>query len=343
MRVVVTNDDGFESPGIQILAAELARDGRYEVVVVAPATDRSGTGASLGQFPPDPNMAAHLVDLPHAPGVEAWALDATPAMCTLSALLGGFGERPDMVISGVNAGMNTGRAILHSGTVGAVMTAQNFGLSGLAVSTQWAEEFQWETAARVTIEVLEMMERAPAHSVLNLNVPALVRDEMRGVRWGRLAPMGGIQASMVGTDLDGESRRRGLKMDVTFIEETVDPHSDQGLVEAGWASLTALVGVAEAWPVDGPSVISSSGGNGSRASGSRIAGSGVAGSGVVAEGSSHLSDAEQADIEPADIEPADVESVESSRLFVPGADLHPAHDVPDASSHGVLRRPIVTL
>lgn len=306
---MVTNDDGFESPGIQKLAAELARDGRYEVLVVAPSTDRSGTGASLGQFPPDLNMAANLVKLPHAPGVEAWSMDATPAMCVLSALLGGFGEQPGMVISGVNAGMNTGRAILHSGTVGAVLTAQNFGLSGLAVSTQWSEDWQWETAAMITVEVLEMMKRAPANSLLNLNVPALRRDDVRGVRWGRLSPMGGIKASMVGTD-DGEAAgRRRLKMDVTFIEETTDPDSDQGLVEAGWASLTALVGVAEAWPVGGIHVVSSG-------SGPEIG---------------------------AEVQPADLESVESSRLFVPGEDLHPAHDVPDASSHGVLRRPIVAL
>lgn len=286
MRVVITNDDGYESPGIQILANELARTGRYDVLVVAPETDRSGTGASLGQFPMDPDMAARLVSLPKAPGVEAWALDATPSMCVLSALMGGFGDQPQLVVSGVNAGMNTGRAILHSGTVGAVLTGQNFGVSGLAVSTQWSADWQWESAAQIALEVLDVLERAPANSGLNLNVPALPRDEVRGVRWARLASLGGVQASVIGSDDVGASvRRRRLKMDVTFSEEGLDPESDQGLVEAGWASLTALVGVAEAWPIGG----------------------------MFDEDSAHA----------------------------PGTDLHPTHEVPDASSHGVLRRPSV--
>lgn len=332
MRVVVTNDDGFESPGIQILAAELARHGRYEVVVVAPATDRSGTGASLGQFPPDPNMAAQLVDLPHAPGVEAWALDATPSMCVLSALLGGFGEAPGLVVSGVNAGMNTGRAILHSGTVGAVLTAQNFGVSGLAVSTQWADEWQWETAATIALEVLEMVERAPAHSGLNLNVPALPRDRVRGVRWARLASMGGLTASMVGTEEGDAVRRRRLRMDVTFDENGLDPESDHGLVDAGWASLTALVGVAEAWPLDGGS-LSSTGTNGSE--GRDDSGRDDSGRGGP-DGHADLNGTTRASVDPADME-----SLESSRLFVPGEDLHPEHEIPDASSHGVLRRPLI--
>lgn len=255
MRVVVTNDDGIESPGIQILAAELARDGRYEVVVVAPESDRSGTGSSLGRFPFDPDLAAKSKRLEHAPGVEAWALDATPSMCVLSALLGGFGERPSLIVSGINAGANTGRAVLHSGTVGAVLTAQNFGASGLAVSVEWADEWYWETAAGIARDVLEVVERAPANSGLNLNVPARPRDEVLGVRWARLAPLGGLSATMTGVD-DGhagvgdavEGRLRRLSMDVTFTESEEDPESDHGLVKAGWASLTTLVGVAEAWP-----------------------------------------------------------------------------------------------
>lgn len=291
MRVVVTNDDGIDSVGVQVLAAELARDGRYEVVVVAPDGDRSGTGASLGHFSLETRLDARSVELPEAPGLEAWALDATPAMCVLAALLGGFGAPPDLVVSGINAGSNTGRAILHSGTVGAVLTGQNFGLSGLAVSTQAGRTWHWDTAAKIAVEVLELIKRAPSRSGLNLNVPARPRDEVLGVRWARLAPFGEVRAAMKDMSCEDEDDRRRLQMELQFSEQDFDPDSDQGLVKAGWASLTTLVGVAEAWPLD----------------------------------------------ENLGMPPDVATMVER---IVPGAALHPAHEVPDASPVGSLRRPL---
>lgn len=307
VRVLVTNDDGVDSVGIQVLAAALAADERFDVVVVAPNGDRSGTGASLGRFDPDTRLDAQPVDLPDAPGVEAWALDATPAMCTVAALLGGFGARPQLVVSGINAGLNTGRAILHSGTVGAVLTGQNFGVSGLAVSVQSVEPWRWDTAAGLAVDVAGMLLDAPARSALNLNVPGLDRSEVQGIRWARLAPFGEVRAAMrdagdgevprerVGADAstDAGSGTRRLQLALEFSEHDFDPDSDQGLVRAGWASLTTIVGVSEAWPGD-----------------TTLA------------------------TEPA----ADAALV--TEQIVPGAPLHPAHRIPDASSADVvLRRP----
>src|SRR5690349_15171081 len=204
MRVLITNDDGVDSVGIQLLAAAIAASGEHEVKVVAPADDRSGTGAALGSFSPsEGGLHATAVELPDAPGVEAWALEGTPAMCVLAAALGGFGERPELIVSGINAGLNTGRAVLHSGTVGAVLTGQNFGLSGLAVSTALHDPWHWDTAAAFAAEVLPMLVDAPARSALNLNVPALPYSEVRGVRWARLAPFGETRAAFV-TDDDAE-------------------------------------------------------------------------------------------------------------------------------------------
>ena len=74
------------------------------------------------------------VELPGLAGVPAYALDGAPGLCVLAARLGGFGDPPDVVMSGINPGCNTGRAVLHSGTVGAALTAANFGVRGLAVS-----------------------------------------------------------------------------------------------------------------------------------------------------------------------------------------------------------------
>jgi len=294
VRLLVTNDDGIDAVGIHVLVRALA-DAGHDLLVVAPDGDRSGTSASLGGLSGDTRLEARPVEVPDAAGVEAWAIDGPPALCVLAARLGGFGEPPEVVVSGINAGLNTGRAILHSGTVGAVLTGQNFGMSGLAVSAQSPngpdERWYWDTAAALAVEVLELVLRAPARSAVNLNVPARPRREVVGIRWARLAPFGEVRAGMAGTDDDGTGRRR-LEMELRLTEHDFDPDSDQGLVRAGYAAITTLVGVVEAWPAE--------------------------------EG-----------LGPGP-EPAEVEE-----RVVPGAPLHPAHRIPDASARGVLQRPPV--
>ena len=133
MKVLVTNDDGIDAPGLHALGQALVADGR-DVVVVAPARDMSGSGAAIGQVHLDQSIDARRVELPGLDGVPAYALDGAPGLCVLAARLGGFGDPPDVVMSGINPGCNTGRAVLHSGTVGAALTAANFGVRGLAVS-----------------------------------------------------------------------------------------------------------------------------------------------------------------------------------------------------------------
>lgn len=133
MKVLVTNDDGVESAGLHALVRALVADGR-DVVVAAPDRDMSGSGAAIGQIHVDEHIDAERVELPGLPGVPAYAVDGPPGLCVLAARLGGFGDPPDVVVSGINPGCNTGRAVLHSGTVGAALTAANFGVRGLAVS-----------------------------------------------------------------------------------------------------------------------------------------------------------------------------------------------------------------
>ncbi|HEU5478697.1 MAG TPA: 5'/3'-nucleotidase SurE, partial [Candidatus Tumulicola sp.] len=152
-----------------------------------------------------------------------------------------FGDAPELVVSGINNGCNTGRAILHSGTVGAALTAQSFGASALAVSVDVSDPWRYDTAARVALDVLPMLEQAPPRSVLNLNVPACDYDAVRGVRWARLAAFGSVRAAIA----EGE---RGLQFELRATGVSPPPDSDQGLVEQGYAALTTIVGVAEAWP-----------------------------------------------------------------------------------------------
>jgi 5'-nucleotidase len=133
IRILVTNDDGVESAGLHALVRALIDDGR-DVMVVAPARDMSGSGAAIGRIHLDERIDAQPVELPGLDGVPAYAVDGPPGLCVLAARLGGFGHRPELVVSGINPGCNTGRAVLHSGTVGGALTAANFGGRGLAVS-----------------------------------------------------------------------------------------------------------------------------------------------------------------------------------------------------------------
>jgi 5'-nucleotidase len=243
MHLLVTNDDGIESEGLHVLVATLAEAGHH-LTVVAPDRDWSGAGAALGRIHTDEHIEVTRVEVPGAPRVEAWALAGPPGMTVVASRLGAFGPPPDLVVSGINAGLNTGRSILHSGTVGAALAAQNFGLSGLAVSLQSSSPWHWRTAAGLATELLGRLVDAPPRSVLNLNVPATPPERPPAVRWGRLAPFGAVRAAVAGV----ESGR--VQFELRTTNHSPPPDSDQGLVEAGYASLTTLLGVAEAWPDD---------------------------------------------------------------------------------------------
>ena len=106
----------------------------HDVVVVAPNDDMSGTGASLGRLNADAHIDAVPVEIPGAPEITAFALPGPPGLCVLASRLGALGDPPDLVVSGINPGCNTGRAVLHSGTVGAALTAANFGVFALTPS-----------------------------------------------------------------------------------------------------------------------------------------------------------------------------------------------------------------
>jgi 5'-nucleotidase len=243
VRILATNDDGINAEGLHALARAVAAAG-HDLVVAAPDFDASGTGAAIGLFHADSRIDVRRVALPSC-DAPAWAVSGPPALCTLAARLGAFGPPPDIVVSGINAGLNTGRAILHSGTVGAALTAQNFGAKGLAVSVASGTAWRWDTAATMAIEVLDVLVDAPARSVLNLNVPALARDEVKGLRWARLAAFGAVRAAIAPAESEGH-----LQIELRAVDEQLPPDTDTALADAGYATLTTIVGIAEAWPAE---------------------------------------------------------------------------------------------
>jgi 5'-nucleotidase len=250
-RLLVTNDDGIHGPGLHALAGALA-DAGHEIVVVAPDYDASGTAASIGRFDLSSHLPVQRAELPGRAGIEAWALAGPPAMCVLAGVLGGFGGEFDAVISGINSGANTGRVILHSGTVGAALTAQNFGLRALAVSQAEREgdedRWTWGPAAALAARVTDRLLDAPPRVTLNLNVPALANGATPPLRWARLGTFGTVRSAVTGLE-DGR-----LQFELLAVDEELRSDTDTALLRKGIATLTALGGIAEVWasPPDGP-------------------------------------------------------------------------------------------
>lgn len=238
MRVLVTNDDGIDAPGLHALA--LALDGAgYQVVVAAPDRDHSGYGAALGDVGAgvDPHLRIAEASIPGGERVPAWSVAGPPALCVLAARLGGFGDPPDIVVSGINPGNNTGRAVLHSGTVGAALTGANLGISGVAVSVAGRDAPRFDTAATVALAALGWLVTAPTRTVLNVNVPALDADALRGTRWATLAPFGTVRSTLSGEGSD--------RLDLNLVETAAElpPDSDTALVRAGYVAVTTLTGI----------------------------------------------------------------------------------------------------
>ena len=238
MRILLTNDDGIESPGLHALAIALQERG-HEITVVAPREDMSGVGAAIGRIRADRRIETIPASVPGAPELSAYSIAGPPGLAVMAACLGAFGDPPDLVVTGVNAGPNLGHACLHSGTVGAALTAATFGISALATSVDVSDPMQWATACSVLDEPLGLLARLPAATVLNLNAPALPEGQLRGLHWATLDRFGRVRVALAAT---GD---RWLQMEYRSNETDLDPGCDTALIERGYATLTAIEGISE--------------------------------------------------------------------------------------------------
>jgi len=250
LRVLVTNDDGVHAPGLAHLARSLAGAG-HDVLVAAPRTEASGAGAGVG---PLHTMGAGIgveqLELEGLPDVETLAVDALPALIVIAGCLGAFGAPPDLVVTGINPGRNVGRAVLHSGTVGAALTAVHFNRRGLAVSIQSGPfaafesagdaPIHFETASAIATSLAPRIGTAPARTVVNCNVPNLPLDRLAGIRWAELARSGLIRSAIV--DAEGGTR---MQLELGFGDPVPGDDSDEALTALGWATVTPLASVAE--------------------------------------------------------------------------------------------------
>ncbi|RKT54373.1 5'/3'-nucleotidase SurE [Saccharothrix australiensis] len=240
MRVLITNDDGIDSPGLAALARG-AVDHGWTVVVAAPAAESSGTSAGLTAAGDERRVRVERRDLPGLPGVPGFAVAAHPGLIALAASLGAFGDPPDIVLSGVNRGANVGRAVLHSGTVGAALTAAINGARAMAVSLDVGlevdVEHHWDTAVAVASGLFDRLAALPAGAALNLNVPNA--REAAAPRRATLAEFGAVRSRIEETD-DGS-----ITLAAVFVEGELPPGSDAALLAEGHATLTPLRSVTE--------------------------------------------------------------------------------------------------
>ncbi len=248
MRVLVTNDDGIDSPGLKALA-EMARQRGHDVVVAAPRWDASGASASVTGV----SQTGEVIT--ESRSWEGWdegkvlSLDATPALIVFYALHERLGERPDFVLSGINRGANTGRTILHSGTVGAALTAYQQDCSALAVSSAVQDmattaPVHWDTAVDVAGLVFDWLIESGQYAVLNCNVPDVPTEEVLGIRVGGLAQVGAAQTSVT------EEQGKALKVTLGGADESTEVESDAALVQKGFAVVTALRPVVQDLSID---------------------------------------------------------------------------------------------
>lgn len=177
MRILISNDDGYQAEGIQVLAKHLAKD--HEVVVVAPSKNKSAASSSL------------TLDKPLKPVKiknNIYSIDATPSDCVHLALCGFLEDKFDLVVTGINFGPNLGDDVIYSGTVAGAIEGRFLGMPSVAISLASWEGKNFDTAGRVATQVVNQIHTSQlSHdTVLNVNVPDVAYENIQGFQTTRL-------------------------------------------------------------------------------------------------------------------------------------------------------------
>lgn len=184
MLILLTNDDGIYAPGIRALEKELKQFA--EVCLVAPAVEQSGVGHSITFLSP---LIAREEFEAEGRVRRGWAVEGSPADCVKLGLFEFCPRRPDLVVSGINGGLNAGINVLYSGTVAAAIEGAFFGLTSIAVSLEYDEHAPFATAAKIARRVIEQIlaQKGPEPQLFNVNLPTSALHRPTEVR---MVPMG---------------------------------------------------------------------------------------------------------------------------------------------------------
>ncbi len=232
MKLLVSNDDGVQAPGIQALSRALEPLG--QVRVVAPDRDRSGASSSLTLTQP-----VRVRQL----GEACWAIEGTPTDCVHLAVTGMFDDTPDMVVSGINAGANMVDDVLYSGTVAAAIEGRYLGLPAVAVSLCHekynGQPRHFDTAARAARVIVErlLLKPLPADTILNVNVPDLPWGAIRGFQATRLGRRHKAEPAI---PLEDPRGRPLFWIGPAGSEQDAGPGTDFHAVAQGYVSITPV-------------------------------------------------------------------------------------------------------
>jgi 5'-nucleotidase len=176
--ILLTNDDGIYAPGLAAMQRALARLG--DIYVVAPATEQSGVGHSITFL--SPLMAKEVHDGRERRG---WAVEGSPADCVKLAIGELCPRIPDLVVSGINGGLNVGINILYSGTVAAATEGALFDVPSIAVSLEYDEHPKFDRAAELSVQLIQQLTSHPEfrqHTLYNINIPTTALEQPAEVR-----------------------------------------------------------------------------------------------------------------------------------------------------------------
>jgi len=177
MNILLSNDDGYQAPGLDILARTLSQIAT--VTVMAPERNRSGSSSALTLESPIRVFNA---------GKSRFAVFGTPSDCVHMAVTGLLDIEFDMVVAGINNGANLGDDVIYSGTVAAAIEGRHCGYPAIAVSLVGHDEQNYQTAADITCQIIRQMQGhpMPADTILNINVPDVEAKDIKGVCATRL-------------------------------------------------------------------------------------------------------------------------------------------------------------
>jgi len=187
MHILISNDDGYKSKGIQVLINELKKIA--QITVVAPSRNRSGASSSLSL---DRSIKVTKKE------DSFYFLSGTPTDCVHIALTGLMQTLPDMVISGINHGPNLGDDTIYSGTVAAAIEGYLLDIPSFAISMGSVNPKHFETAAKVTSDLIKLYNKrkVSSASLLNINVPDIPYDELKGLEVTRLGKRHAAEKAM---------------------------------------------------------------------------------------------------------------------------------------------------
>ncbi len=224
MRILITNDDGINSPSLHKLAV-WAKNRFGEVIVCAPKVEQSGKSQAIDIINP---IEVKRVDFEEE--IEAYAVDSTPADCVRFGIVG-LHNKYDLVISGINRGYNMGKDIIYSGTVGAIFEAYGMGVKAMAVSTDFTS---FDTAVANLDRVYDYIEENKLFDycdLYNVNIPTEVKGSIRITRQGKACYSD--EFVLVDTDM---YKQRG-----EFIPEKSDSlEFDTNAIKEGYISICPM-------------------------------------------------------------------------------------------------------